>query len=60
MSAEEKSDYTRIIDNILATADLQTVSRKTIRAGLEDAVGRDLSSQKVGEPPPSLCLIPSD
>ncbi|KAK0750031.1 SWIB/MDM2 domain-containing protein [Schizothecium vesticola] len=46
LSAEEKSDYTRIIDGILATADLQTVSRKTIRAGLEDAVGRDLSSQK--------------
>lgn len=48
MTAEEEASYTRIIDGILATADLQTVTRKKIRQGLEAAVDKDLSDQKVG------------
>lgn len=50
MTAEEEATYTRIIDSILATADLQTVTRKKIRQGLEAAVDKDLSDQKVGFP----------
>ncbi|KAH8645524.1 hypothetical protein BX600DRAFT_166613 [Xylariales sp. PMI_506] len=47
LSPEEESRYTEIIDNILATANLETVSRKKIRAGLEAALGgKDLSDQK--------------
>jgi hypothetical protein len=46
-SAEVKR-YTAIIDDILATADLATISRKKIRQGLETALGgEDLSDQKV-------------
>jgi chromatin remodeling complex protein RSC6 len=48
VSHEEESRYTSIIDAILATADLNTVTRKKIRLGLEKALGgKDLSEQKV-------------
>lgn len=47
MSAEEEQKYTDIIDGILATGDLETISRKKIRQGLEAAVGKDLDEQKV-------------
>lgn len=48
MSPEERSRYTAIIDAILATADLETISRKKIRQGLETSLGgKDLSEQKV-------------
>ncbi|KAK4445060.1 upstream activation factor subunit spp27 [Podospora aff. communis PSN243] len=46
LTAEEKSSYTRIIDGILSAADLQTVTRKKIRQGLEAAIDKDLSDQK--------------
>ncbi|KAK1852168.1 swib mdm2 domain protein [Colletotrichum chrysophilum] len=47
LSAEEESRYTSIVDGILATADLTTVTRKKIRQGLETALGgKDLSAQK--------------
>ncbi|KAK0648903.1 hypothetical protein B0T16DRAFT_122801 [Cercophora newfieldiana] len=46
LTAEEKSNYTRIIDGILRAADLQTVTRKKIRQGLEAAIDKDLSGQK--------------
>ncbi|KAL0938303.1 DEK C terminal domain-containing protein [Colletotrichum truncatum] len=47
LSAEEESRYTSIIDGILGTADLTTVTRKKIRLGLEKALGgKDLSDQK--------------
>lgn len=47
MSAEEVAQYTSIIDGILATADLETVSRKKVRQGLEKSLGgKDLSEQK--------------
>jgi upstream activation factor subunit UAF30 len=48
VTPEEKSQYTAIIDAILATADLETISRKKIRHGLETSLGgKDLSEQKV-------------
>lgn len=48
MTTEEETRYTEIIDGILATADLETVTRKKIRMGLEAALGgKDLSDQKV-------------
>lgn len=48
VSSEESKRYTAIVDAILATADLETVSRKKIRQGLEKALGgQDLGAQKV-------------
>lgn len=48
MSSEEVERYTSIIDGILATADLATVSRKKVRQALEKGLGgKDLSDQKV-------------
>ncbi|ROT37077.1 SWIB-domain-containing protein [Sodiomyces alkalinus F11] len=47
LTKDEEVRYTAIIDSILATADLNTVTRKKIRAGLEMALGgKDLSDQK--------------
>lgn len=48
VTTEEEARYTEVIDGILATADLETVTRKKIRMGLETAIGgKDLSDQKV-------------
>ncbi|GKU04297.1 swib mdm2 protein [Fusarium langsethiae] len=47
LTSEELERYTAIIDNILETSDLETISRKKIRQGLENALGgQDLSEQK--------------
>ncbi|KAM0209535.1 hypothetical protein ACHAQD_011121 [Fusarium lateritium] len=47
LTTEELERYTAIIDNILETSDLETISRKKIRQGLENALGgQDLSEQK--------------
>ncbi|KAL2106531.1 hypothetical protein VUR80DRAFT_6571 [Thermomyces stellatus] len=47
LTADEKTRYTAIIDNILRSSDLNTVTRKKIRVGLEEALdGKDLSDQK--------------
>ncbi|CEJ93736.1 Putative SWIB/MDM2 domain protein [[Torrubiella] hemipterigena] len=47
LSPEERQRYTDIIDAILATANLETISRKKIRQGLETSLGgKDLSEQK--------------
>ncbi|KAL2201686.1 SWIB/MDM2 domain protein [Sarocladium strictum] len=47
LNPEERQRYTRIIDGILATADLETITRKKIRQGLELSLGgTDLSEQK--------------
>lgn len=57
MSAEEEQRYTEIIDGILATANLETISRKKIREGLETALGgKDLRDQKVGKAQCNSCL----
>jgi upstream activation factor subunit UAF30 len=48
VTSEELERYTAIIDDILETSDLETISRKKIRQGLENALGgQDLSEQKV-------------
>ncbi|KAJ4113223.1 hypothetical protein NW768_011499 [Fusarium equiseti] len=47
LTPEELERYTAIIDDILETSDLETISRKTIRKGLENALGgQDLSENK--------------
>ncbi|KOS21219.1 Upstream activation factor subunit spp27 [Escovopsis weberi] len=47
LSFDERETYTKIIDGILVTSDLETVSRKKIRQGLESELGgKDLSDQK--------------
>ncbi|KAI0189284.1 DEK C terminal domain-containing protein [Astrocystis sublimbata] len=47
LTAAEEIRYTEIIDGILATADLETVTRKKIRLGLQSALGgRDLNEQR--------------
>ncbi|KAK4096556.1 SWIB-domain-containing protein [Parathielavia hyrcaniae] len=46
LTHEEKESYTRIIDGILAAADLETVTRKKVRKGLEEAINKDLGDQK--------------
>jgi chromatin remodeling complex protein RSC6 len=47
VTPEENARYTSIIDGILETADLATISRKKIRQGLETSLGgKDLSDQK--------------
>ncbi|KAG8669345.1 hypothetical protein FPOAC2_08669 [Fusarium poae] len=47
LTSEELERYTTIIDDILETSDLETISRKKIRQGLENALGgQDLSEQK--------------
>ncbi|KAI9883484.1 MAG: hypothetical protein M1823_004753 [Watsoniomyces obsoletus] len=43
---EQEARYTAIIDGILEKSNLNTVSEKRIRKGLEEAVQDDLSSQK--------------
>lgn len=47
VSEKERHRYTGHIDAILAIADLETISRKKIREGLETAEGKDLDYQKV-------------
>lgn len=42
-----RATYESIIDSILAKSDLQTVSEKRIRKGLQDELGYDLTPQKV-------------
>ncbi|PHH88557.1 hypothetical protein CDD83_7375 [Cordyceps sp. RAO-2017] len=47
VTPEELERFTSIIDDILANADLETISRKKVRQGLEASLGgRDLSDQK--------------
>ncbi|KAG6008093.1 hypothetical protein E4U21_004974 [Claviceps maximensis] len=47
LASDERQRYTKIIDDILATADLETISRKKVRQGLESRLGgKDLSEQK--------------
>jgi DEK C terminal domain len=44
---EVEASYATIIDSILAGSDLNTVSAKTIRKGLQAAVEYDITHQKV-------------
>jgi hypothetical protein len=47
VSSEKRDEYSVIIDSILAKSDLNTVSEKRIRKGLQDVIGYDLTPQKV-------------
>ncbi|KAJ5178736.1 hypothetical protein N7492_001946 [Penicillium capsulatum] len=46
LSSESRDRFVGIIDSILAQSDLNTISEKRIRKGLQDAVGYDLTPQK--------------
>lgn len=47
VSPELRERYIEIIDSILAKSDLETISEKRIRQGVQDVVGYDLTPQKV-------------
>jgi hypothetical protein len=44
---EVEASYSAIIDEILRASDINTISAKRIRKGLQDRVDHDLSEQKV-------------
>jgi hypothetical protein len=44
----ERAQYSAIIDGILASADLQTISSKQIRKSLQAELQQDISEKKVG------------
>lgn len=44
---EVEASYAAIIDNILAVSDLNTISAKRIRKGLQERLDYDISHQKV-------------
>ncbi len=46
MPPEQEAAYSAIIDNILQTSDLETVSAKRIRKGLQEHVDHDITAQK--------------
>ncbi|EGC49170.1 SWIB/MDM2 domain-containing protein [Histoplasma capsulatum var. duboisii H88] len=46
LSDNVQASYIKIIDSILATSDLNTISEKRIRRGLQDAVDYDITPQK--------------
>lgn len=48
VSPDVKASYTTIIDSILASSDLTTISEKRIRRGLQETTGHDLTPYKVG------------
>lgn len=48
MPPEQEAAYSAIIDSILQSSDLETVSAKRIRKGLQERVDYDISHQKVG------------
>ncbi|EQL31132.1 hypothetical protein BDFG_06445 [Blastomyces dermatitidis ATCC 26199] len=46
LSDDVQASYIKIIDSILATSDLNTISEKRIRRGLQDAVDYDITPHK--------------
>ncbi|RAL12040.1 SWIB/MDM2 domain protein [Aspergillus homomorphus CBS 101889] len=46
LSPESRIQFTPIIDSILAKSDLNTISEKRIRKGLQEEIGYDLTPQK--------------
>ena len=44
---EVEASYAKIIDSILANSDLDTISEKRIRKGLQESVEYDITPQKV-------------
>ena len=48
MSPDAEASYIPIIDSILAASNLETISEKRIRKGLQAALDYDITPQKVG------------
>jgi upstream activation factor subunit UAF30 len=48
VSSEEERRYSAIIDKILGSSDLNTISAKAIRKGLQEKVEDDVNAKKVG------------
>lgn len=47
---EVEATFIKTIDAILAASDLDTISEKSIRRGLQESVQYDITPQKVGMP----------
>lgn len=47
LPTEVEASYSAIIDEILRASDINTISAKRIRKGLQERVSYDLSDQKV-------------
>jgi upstream activation factor subunit UAF30 len=47
VTADEEHEYAGIIDDILTHSDLNTVSAKAIRKGIQKQVDHDISAKKV-------------
>lgn len=61
VSPDVEARYTEVIDSILAKSDLNTISEKRIRKGLQEVVGYDLTPQKVRTPSSALSqIVPLD
>lgn len=54
---EVEASYVKIIDSILAASDLNTITSKRIREGLQRAVEYDITPQKVGSPGLAHCFL---
>lgn len=50
VTTEQRAEYTTLIDEILASADLTTVSAKKIRNIMAEKLGYDISDKKVCSP----------
>lgn len=48
VSEEQRASFTKVIDSILAASDINTISSKRIRQGLQATVNYDLNDYKVG------------
>jgi upstream activation factor subunit UAF30 len=48
LAPEVEASYSAIIDEILRASDLNTISAKRIRKGLQERVEHDTTHQKVG------------
>jgi DEK C terminal domain len=47
VSPEQRASFTKVIDSILASSDINTISSKRIRQGLQETVEYDLNDYKV-------------
>lgn len=51
VSEEQRVSFTKVIDSILSASDINTISSKRIRQGLQATVNYDLNDYKVGLAP---------
>lgn len=57
VSDEQRASFTKVIDSILAASDINTISSKRIRQGLQATVNYDLNDYKVGLAPQFTFMI---